>query len=45
MTEDAARTASDRVAESVRRALELVGPAEAGTEHVWDEEPIDSPAA
>ena len=29
---------SDRVAESVRRALALVGPAESGTEHVSEEE-------
>jgi hypothetical protein len=44
MTDDPARTPSDLVAESVRRALQLVGPAETGTEHVWDEEPLDSPA-
>jgi hypothetical protein len=45
MNDDVARTPSDLVAESVRRALQLVGPAEAGTEHVWEDEPHDTPAA
>jgi len=45
MNDDVARTPSDLVAESVRRALQLVGPAESGIEHVWEEEALDSPAA
>ena len=39
MTEAERRDAiSERVAESVRHALALVGPAESGTEHVAEEE-------
>jgi len=33
-----------RVAETVRRALLLVGPAEHGLEHLADEEPAETPA-
>jgi hypothetical protein len=36
--------ASDRVAESVRRALQLVGPAEGGAERIWTEEHEEEPA-
>ena len=45
MKDDAGATQSDPVAESVRRALQLVGPAESGAERIWDDEPIDRPAA
>ena len=37
--------ASDRIEESVRHALRLVGPGEHGLELVFDEEPADLPAA
>jgi hypothetical protein len=36
---------SERVAETVRRALSLVGPAEHGVERLSDEPPADGPAA
>jgi hypothetical protein len=39
------RDATERVAESVRRALKLVGPAEGGGERVFTEEPEEEPAA
>jgi hypothetical protein len=42
---DDAHGLTDPVAESVRRALQLVGPAESGAESVWDEETIDRPVA
>ena len=29
----------DRVSESVRHALQLVGPAEGGAEHIWEDDP------
>jgi hypothetical protein len=32
------RVAAERVAESVRRALKLVGPAEGGAERLWAED-------
>jgi len=37
------RVATERVAESVRRALKLVGPAEGGAERIWTEEPEEEP--
>lgn len=43
MSEKPARDASERVAETVRRALLLVGPAERGVERV-DDELRDEPA-
>jgi hypothetical protein len=39
------RAATERVAESVRRALKLVGPAEGGAERLWSEELEEEPAA
>ena len=36
---------SERIEESVRHALRLVGPGEHGIELVFDEEPSDLPAA
>jgi hypothetical protein len=35
--------ASERVAETVRRALSLVGPSEHGVERLADEEPAEDP--
>jgi hypothetical protein len=35
---------SERVAETVRRALLLVGPSEHGIERIADEEPAEEPA-
>lgn len=35
---------SDRVAETVRRALLLVGPSESGVERVAGEQPVEGPA-
>jgi len=35
---------SDRVAETVRRALALVGPSENGVERVAGEQPVEEPA-
>lgn len=43
MAEEPTHAASDRVAETVRRALLLVGPAEHGLERVSDE-PAKDPA-
>ena len=37
--------ANDRIAESVRHALRLVGPGERGVERVWSEEPEEEPVA
>ena len=36
---------AERVAETVRRALSLVGPAEHGIEWLAEEPPVDDPAA
>jgi hypothetical protein len=36
--------ASERVAETVRRALSLVGPSEHGLERLVDEPPVEDPA-
>lgn len=36
--------ASERVAETVRRALLLVGPSEHGTERIADEHAVEDPA-
>jgi len=36
--------AAERVAETVRRALALVGPAEHGLERLVDDPPVDEPA-
>jgi hypothetical protein len=45
MADDIVRGAgSDRVAETVRRALLLVGPSESGVERVAGEEPTEEPA-
>jgi hypothetical protein len=35
---------SERVAETVRRALLLVGPSENGVERLADDEPVEEPA-
>ena len=35
--------AAERVAETVRRALSLVGPSEQGVERPADESPVDDP--
>ena len=45
MTEQTIRdSASERVAETVRRALSLVGPSEHGVERLAEEEPPEDPA-
>jgi hypothetical protein len=36
-------SAAERVAETVRRALSLVGPSEHGVERLADEEPAEEP--
>jgi hypothetical protein len=36
-------SAAERVAETVRRALALVGPSEGGVERLADEEPAEAP--
>jgi hypothetical protein len=44
MTEQASRdAASERVAETVRRALSLVGPSEHGVERLASDEPAEEP--
>ncbi len=46
MAEETSRDAgAERVAETVRRALSLVGPAEHGVERLADEPPVDEPPA
>jgi hypothetical protein len=42
---DARQDAAERVAETVRRALALVGPAERGAERSWSDDPGEEPAA
>lgn len=37
--------AADRIEESVRHALRLVGPGERGVERVWSDRPSDEDAA
>jgi hypothetical protein len=45
LPEEAGRdAASERVAETVRRALALVGPAEHSLERLVDDSPVDEPA-
>jgi hypothetical protein len=45
MTEQTTRDPlSERVAETVRRALSLVGPSEHGVERLADEKPAEEPA-
>jgi len=45
MADDIVRGAgSERVAETVRRALLLVGPSESGVERVPAEQPVEEPA-
>jgi hypothetical protein len=45
MADDIVRSAgSDRVAETVRRALALVGPSESGVERIAGEQPVEEHA-
>lgn len=45
VTDDVARGAgAERVAETVRRALLLVGPSEGGVERLDTEQPVEEPA-
>jgi len=44
MTEPTISDPAERVAETVRRALSLVGPSEHGVERLASEEPAEDPA-